>query len=336
MKKITLLFAFLLAMTFTSYAQCSSIEGGNYPAGLINMVNDGSIQTIATDNYAAGEYSAISSLIIGNTYTVNGTNTNGIYITIAEIDWNAPAIGGTVLGNGANSVTFTATTTDIIIHWHLDAACGISGTENTLTTIQCTSATCSCTATSAPTAAATPSPVDTAVDVPITIDDTDPSAPVISVGPFSWTDNGEATVYDFNIVGVGTATGVSNPVTINYTWEYNTTYSWSVTSTNCIGTTTSAIYSFTTEEDPSLSIEDFVRNDTISHFYNTNSNDLTFKSSNLAFTNLEIYSILGQQVLNRKLSQTTETINLSNLTDGIYIAKVSIDGKTETIKFVKK
>ena len=296
------------------------------------MLNDGAVQTIATNNYGAGEYTAMTGFVAGNTYTVNATNMNGIYITIAEIDWAAPAIGGTVLGHGTPSVTFTATTPDIILHWHLDATCDESGAENTLTTIQCTSASCSCTAGAAPDAAVAPSPVDNAVDVPI--DDTDPAN--LAVGPFSWSDNGEATVYDFNIVGVGTASGVGNPVTINYTWAYNTTYQWSITSTNCLGTVTSVDYTFTTEMDPSLSTEEFESNNSISHFYNVNTNDLTFKSSSLPFTNVEIYSILGQQVLNNKLSETNETINLSNITDGIYIAKVSVDGRTEAIKFVKK
>ena len=333
MKKITLFFILLLTLNFSSYSQCSSIEGGNYPAGLINMVNDGSLQTIATDNYAAGEYSAISNLIIGNTYTVNGTNTNGIYITIAEIDWNAPSIGGTVLGNGATSVTFTATTVDIIIHWHLDAACGITGTENTATTIQCTSATCSCTATAAPDTAATPSPTNGALDVPIAIDNTDPTDPVISVGPFSWTDNGEATVYDFNIVGVGTATGVNNPVTINYSWEYSTTYSWSITSTNCIGTTTSAEYTFTTEDDPALSVDEFKI--TSLSIYPNPTNDIVNIKTNLTINSIEVINMLGQTV--KKFNNVTNNaISIASLRNGVYFLNINAQGKTQTIRIIKK
>ena len=329
MKKITLLLL-CLTTTFWSYSQCTTVTGGNY--GNLAVANDGTAEQIAVDNWPNAEYSAIENLIIGNSYTVTATNTTSMYITIAEIDWAAPALGGAVLGNGLSTVSFTATTTDVIIHWHLDALCATQASDDTLTAIQCTSASCSCTAAAAPDMAVMPNPIDGATNVPI--DTTNPAN--LAVGPFSWTDNGEATTYDFTLIGVGTVSGAGNPVTINYTWEYNTTYTWEVTSTNCLGTVTSAIYSFTTEMDPALSTEDFDTKDSISHFFNTNTNELTFTSSSLPFNNVEVYNILGQQVLNKKLSQTNETINLSSINAGIYIAKVSIDGRTEAFKFVKK
>jgi hypothetical protein len=45
---------------------------------------------------------------------------------------------------------------------------------------------------------------------------------------------------------------------------------------------------------------------------------------------------LGQNVANRKSSNTTENINLSNLVDGVYIAQVEIDNTTKAIKFIKQ
>jgi len=72
------------------------------------------------------------------------------------------------------------------------------------------------------------------------------------------------------------------------------------------------------------------------HYYNTNSDVLTLKSSQTAFNSVIIYNTLGQNVLNRLLSQTTETLNLSALKDGIYIAKINIDNNTKTIKFLKQ
>jgi hypothetical protein len=44
---------------------------------------------------------------------------------------------------------------------------------------------------------------------------------------------------------------------------------------------------------------------------------------------------MGQSILTESLSQTTETISLSNYNDGIYLAKVSIQGKTKTVKILK-
>ncbi len=84
-----------------------------------------------------------------------------------------------------------------------------------------------------------------------------------------------------------------------------------------------------------LNVEEFSSN-SISHFYNATTNELVLKSSAKAFTSVAIYSILGQQVVRKNLSQNTETINVSHLSKGIYIAKVVIDGKEQTIKFVKQ
>jgi bifunctional DNase/RNase len=52
-------------------------------------------------------------------------------------------------------------------------------------------------------------------------------------------------------------------------------------------------------------------------------------------TNIEVYSILGQKVIFRPLSNTSESINVSSLNDGVYLAKVFIGGNFKTIKFVK-
>ena len=59
MKKITLL-VLCLSVSLWSSGQCTSIGGGNWPTGLITMLNDGAVQTIATNNYGAGEYTAMT------------------------------------------------------------------------------------------------------------------------------------------------------------------------------------------------------------------------------------------------------------------------------------
>lgn len=86
--------------------------------------------------------------------------------------------------------------------------------------------------------------------------------------------------------------------------------------------------------DQTLGVGDFETN-SFKHFYNCDSDILTLKSSNLSFDNIELYNIIGQQVLSNKLSQTDETINLSLLKDGIYFVKVNIDSNTQTIKLLK-
>lgn len=336
MKKITLLFLLNFIVTFGVYSQCTTIGGGYYGGRV--MANDGTAELIATNNWPNAEYSSIEGLIIGNTYTVTGTNTSSVYITIAEIDWDSPALGGTILVHGASSVSFTATTTDVIIHWHLNAACGTQASGDTLTTIQCTSASCSCTATTAAGAPTGPTPANMATNVPI---DTS-GAPTLTITPFSWiedTVNDPATSFTLSLgtdpeaTNVGSITGATSGNGINYNWAYNTTYYWKVEAINCAGSTTSAVWSFTTEADP-LSVDEF-ENKAFTHFYNKDSDVLTLSSSSLAFDNVEIYNLLGQQVVNKGLSQTNETINMSSLEDGIYLAKVSIQGRVQTVKILK-
>lgn len=83
-----------------------------------------------------------------------------------------------------------------------------------------------------------------------------------------------------------------------------------------------------------LSIDEFNQN-TFTHNYSKDLETLTLESSNLAMTNIEIYSILGQNVISKPLSSTREVIDVASLNDGVYLAKVFADGGSKTIKFVK-
>lgn len=71
------------------------------------------------------------------------------------------------------------------------------------------------------------------------------------------------------------------------------------------------------------------------HFYDLDNDSLILKSD-IKLDNVSIYNMLGQQVLLRKLSKNRETINVSNLKDGIYIANVEIDNTFQTVKFIKR
>jgi hypothetical protein len=62
---------------------------------------------------------------------------------------------------------------------------------------------------------------------------------------------------------------------------------------------------------------------------------LNLESSTLAMTGIEVYSLLGQKVVSRTLSSNNESIDVSSLTDGIYLAKINIGGNSKTIKFAK-
>ncbi|HLS31577.1 MAG TPA: choice-of-anchor J domain-containing protein [Flavobacteriaceae bacterium] len=59
-------------------------------------------------------------------------------------------------------------------------------------------------------------------------------------------------------------------------------------------------------------------------------------SSNQAMNNVRIYNILGQEVVNQKLANNKESIDISNLQSGIYITKIDIDGVTKSFKITKR
>ncbi len=78
-----------------------------------------------------------------------------------------------------------------------------------------------------------------------------------------------------------------------------------------------------------------VENNALEGFtYYVANNQLTL-SANTSMEKVALYNMLGQQVVSQKLSNNKETIELSGLQSGIYIATVSIDGASKTFKIVK-
>ena len=81
-----------------------------------------------------------------------------------------------------------------------------------------------------------------------------------------------------------------------------------------------------------LSLQDEYFND-FNYYIDTNSQLVLNASTSLE--NIQLFNLPGQQVISKKLSNTNETINIESLDTGIYIAKVSIQGKSKSFKIVK-
>jgi|TARA_R100000479_G_scaffold21607_1_gene8240 hypothetical protein len=62
---------------------------------------------------------------------------------------------------------------------------------------------------------------------------------------------------------------------------------------------------------------------------------LNLKASS-AMNSVEVYNVLGQQVISQKLANTNESVSLSALKSGVYLATVTIDGAKKTFKVAKK
>ena len=84
-----------------------------------------------------------------------------------------------------------------------------------------------------------------------------------------------------------------------------------------------------------LSIDEFASNG-FSYFYNKNTEVLELNSTiESGFTSIQIHNILGQETLNKPLSKKVEYIDMSRFQDGVYLAKVFIDGKAKILKLIK-
>lgn len=82
-----------------------------------------------------------------------------------------------------------------------------------------------------------------------------------------------------------------------------------------------------------LSVSD-VQNVNFSHYFLSGSDELKL-TANTVMDTVEIFSILGQEVMNKTLGTSDETVNVSNLSAGVYLVRVNIEGAAQTFKIVK-
>ncbi|MCA0133305.1 T9SS type A sorting domain-containing protein [Winogradskyella alexanderae] len=190
---------------------------------------------------------------------------------------------------------------------------------------------------SAPAPVVSPMPMDAATNV--ALDQTDATNFPNRVF-FSWVDGpgDPGNSYTLNL-------GVQNPPTDNtftgfpngdfiFNLAYDTTYFWSVESINCAGSSTSAVWSFTTEQDPALSIDEVDLN-VVSVSPNPTKDILNIRT-NLDLDSVQVYNLLGQSVAQFSgNSLANKSINLSNLEDGLYMVEVIAGNKRQTFKVNK-
>ena len=80
-----------------------------------------------------------------------------------------------------------------------------------------------------------------------------------------------------------------------------------------------------------MSNEEFIL-ENIEYTFNQESNNLRVTSEEL-LSNIQIYNMLGQQVLNKDLNDSSAILNLSTLNSGVYI--VNVEGNNSKIKTFK-
>lgn len=53
-------------------------------------------------------------------------------------------------------------------------------------------------------------------------------------------------------------------------------------------------------------------------------------------SNVAIFNLVGQQVLSKTVNATESSIDMSNLAQGTYLVKVTVDNQIKMIKVVKQ
>ena len=87
--------------------------------------------------------------------------------------------------------------------------------------------------------------------------------------------------------------------------------------------------------DGALSLDNFEAKG-FAYFYDSNNQTLNLKSQDAHFTSISMFNVLGQEVLNQKLAEKTETLDMSGLGNGVYIVKVNFEGGSKVIKVLKQ
>lgn len=94
---------------------------------------------------------------------------------------------------------------------------------------------------------------------------------------------------------------------------------------NYIGIDTMELTSFLSTEDQVF--------ESFTYFVDNNVLNL---SSNTPLEGVALYNMLGQEVMTSALANTKERVDISNLTSGVYLATVTIEGQNKSFKIVKK
>jgi hypothetical protein len=89
---------------------------------------------------------------------------------------------------------------------------------------------------------------------------------------------------------------------------------------------------FEVSADDVLSVEDNVL-ESVEH--SVTANELILRAG-FPIQSVQLYNVLGQEVVNTQPDTRTANISISALNQGVYIARVSIEGQTKSFKIVKR
>jgi hypothetical protein len=138
----------------------------------------------------------------------------------------------------------------------------------------------------------------------------------------------------------GTTTTCPNFQYYGNSWAYKVAGSWTYGGINCTGTGT--VNTTTTQAsacpypfaDQSLSLKDFSESELAIYPNPVNNGLVNIKSTLSGLKNVELFDILGRNVLQTQLSGAT--LDVSSVGSGLYLLKVSIADRSSTTKLIIK
>lgn len=115
--------------------------------------------------------------------------------------------------------------------------------------------------------------------------------------------------------------------------EFDTQYFWRVKGLNsCTEGEFSTVRNFTTEQLVGINENTIVG----LVAYPNPAQDVLFIEAGVELSQVTIYSVLGQQVLNQEINQNKGSINMSGLMAGTYFVKVTTNNDSSVLQVVKK
>ncbi|AXG74856.1 T9SS C-terminal target domain-containing protein [Flavobacterium arcticum] len=112
-------------------------------------------------------------------------------------------------------------------------------------------------------------------------------------------------------------------------------YGYSVTGVNANPTQEAALGNAVVSSG-TLSLNEVIKASKMVIYPNPATSSLNIATDNGNIENVKIYNFLGQKVIEVSTAQSSATIDVSTLTNGMYIIKATVDGKENTTRFVKK
>lgn len=174
----------------------------------------------------------------------------------------------------------------------------------------------------------------------------------VGTGHWMFPNTGAADEYDFTALPGGQRadsiySGTFTELTTQGYWwsssEMDTTYPWGVNisynsegMTNWAASTKKSGFSIRLIKELIVDVNDMNDNSQLSIYPNPAHNSITLSYTNSTMATLSIYNLLGELVLQQNRPSNNNTVDISTLTSGMYIVKLTGHNRSAQTKLLKE